>query len=670
MPIVVGPQPGFGAEGDVILDFVPLRVKPNTYSRSPAQRFGQKISQGLLSPNDFNPYESATTISNWTNGYGVRRYSDIIGGFDVGENNYKESSNVDARAPGVTISPALTTITLPTSAATPVWMGEWTPSAGTVTGVHWVIVAGTKVFYLSSATTATNSTYTLAATAVQGAIVASGGQLIIGYGSAHTAQYITTLDASVGVQDVKDTTPAAIYVFAATADHASIYVAGGEATTNSNLVISSLTTASNPAQSFATTGTTCGANDAPITGLSPGGGVVLVFVFKTSELGMIDTTSSIYHVLIPFYSRLSTNGVGATWFQGAAANETQGPLILIFPRQRSIWSYQPSTQDSGTATNLAPWGKAGFRPVNARGVVTAITGSPHFLYYAINTSGGNTWIIANDGITGANHTYRFNSSNSCNAMGITSIFATNPYLYIGYGNNIAQIILPADGDCPVDDANCIFDTGTCTFDLPDIDLGFPDEEKIAFYIRVVADNIAPGGQTISVAYAADGASSYTTLGTVTQTPTQDLTFPTALAFKRLALRMTFTTTDTTKTPILLSVSVRVSINPKQYATWSLDATVPEGTMKTLADSQLDVQAQTANFWSAYEAGLPVLYQDRWQNLWWVRILDMTETWNIDEVLRTPTVTWSFVLLEVSQGPGNLSWDASLSLYDQSWAIYN
>jgi len=163
-----------------------------------------------------------------------------------------------------------------------------------------------------------------------------GGELIIGEGSAATAQYLTGLDGVVAFGDVKDTGSNKLYIFAATSDRASAYIAGGSASTNTNTILSAAVTAATPAQSFglAASAVTCGSTDKPITSIAPGGlvsigsqGQALLFVCSNKELGVIaeiqasgsSTPTAIYGQIIPFDSSLSTNGRGMRWVQGSGS---------------------------------------------------------------------------------------------------------------------------------------------------------------------------------------------------------------------------------------------------------------------------------------------------------------------------------------------------------------
>ncbi len=690
-----GPVPGDGQFEQVVLAGYPLRVLPQTWKREPAPRFGEKISTGDLRYQDFNPYESAASYSSFERGFGLRRFSDLPASVDP-EGFYAESQNVDCRAPGVCISPAITSVPLPTSPSVTgpytqlLWFGEWAPSQGAVTTTQWVAVVITRnspapgtsysmdVLYFTAAGAIhadvqiiLTVTETLTTVFTPGIVVAAKGQLLAGFGSLHTAQYITTLDQSQPTSTVADTGGGFLYAFAMAQDRAAIYLAGGTASTDVNTVRSAPLTATNPAASFATAANavTCGDPAHAITALAPGGGVsgVLLFVTKDNELGFIDT-SSVYHTVFPFGSTLSTNGRDMRWWLGGSTDNADVGTLLAFPQGHSLWSYNTTAG----MTNMAAEGKEGFRPINARGVVTAIQPSTHFLYYAIKNSAGNTYILANDGVTGANHTYRYHTGVTCNAMGITSLFGANPLLYLDLTANgvlnIGYITLPADGDWPPAEdgphgGNCTFDLGLSnTMLLPDIDFGFPDEDKIPIFLRLVADNLASGAQFIIVDYAVDGGLGYVRLGTYFISPIQDIPFP-SLSFKRISLRLTFQTTNTTKTPILNAISLRASINPKQYTLWSFTGVVPSGAAKIGSDALANAHTTINALWADYKAGTPVAFTDRWNKQWLVRMLQFTEDETYQENLQTPGTAMNIQLLELYGTGLESAWDGANTIYD-------
>ncbi len=156
----------------------------------------------------------------------------------------------------------------------------------------------------------------------------------------------------------------------------------------------------------------------------------------------------------------------------------------------------------------------------------------------------------------------------------------------------AYFVLPNDGDYPPADTSgsVLYDNsqqGANYLLLPDIDFGFPDELKIPTYLRLVADQLT-GGAYISAYYAVDGASTYTLLGTFYTSPLQDIAFP-SLSFRRISIKLVFFSSSTSTTPIMNAVSLRASINPKQYSIWSFKAKIPSGPTQ-MSDYMLNANA--------------------------------------------------------------------------------
>jgi hypothetical protein len=69
-----------GSDGEVTVDGIPLMLVPGTYDCHEAERFGEKMSVGDLRYSDFRPGESGFATTDWSKGYGLRRYSDLGGG--------------------------------------------------------------------------------------------------------------------------------------------------------------------------------------------------------------------------------------------------------------------------------------------------------------------------------------------------------------------------------------------------------------------------------------------------------------------------------------------------------------------------------------------------------------------------------------------------------------
>lgn len=687
-----GPQPFEGAPADVVVNGIPMMVVRDdngnmNYTVNDPQRFADKISTGDLRYQDFNPYESAFGQGQFDGGYGVRRLDDLNDQEQgiIGVNC--ETPNVDCRLGPAFLSPVVNVETLPGCTATPVWCGEFTPSTGTVTGRQYIAIAGQKVWYRGTNGLWTDTGLTLAANAVQGAIEVANTDLLIGYGAAATAQYLTALDGT-GLSNVTDTSNNHLYAWAITTDHSAAYLAGGPANTNWNLLVSAPLNVATPATQFTPTAqaVVCDSSDMPITSLAPGGGIAQLYVGKRDQLGQIveitvsGSNSStqqvpVYNTLVPFDTQTLTNAVGMKWWMGTGGDEQRGPTLLALPRDRSPWIYQPSTTDAGQASSIAPWAKRGYAPPNIKGTPGAFQGTSRFLYYSITSSQGHTWILARDSsntavVGGATASWIDLGLNACTALDITGLFGQNPLLFLGYGNGIGRVVLPVDGDGPITDTtgNCRF-CSSGTLDTPAISNGFPDEDKIDFSVRVVHDNLNPGAQDIAVWASNDGAP-YTYLGNCVAGNASQIDFPTGTVTKRMGLRFVLTTTTPTITPILLAYSLRVSINPLLYREWNFVAEPAIHQMPWGGDDQQNIQTIVSTFWQARSSGLPFQFQDRWGDLYITRLLRFTESHVRQEAQRPPEVQLTFDLLWMANGPGNIRYDDSMAIYDAASSKYS
>lgn len=631
--------PQVGQGGQVRLNNIDLMVVPGTYRVEEAPGFGEKIQLGELTYADLSPDVSAHSIVSLTSGYGLRRYSDMPPGDRRRGQCYLESTDVDCRNIPVILGPLQTAQALTGIAATPVWGGEFVASDAVR---YFVVVAGTKVWKSADLLTWTDTGLALAATPVQGAVGVFGGKLLFGYGSAAVAQWTRTLSGALNNVTDDAGPPVNIFVFAFTADRAAAYIAGGTAAANVNKVMSSGDQTTTTFKFEIASIVTCGSVDNAITALAPGGGLVTVYVGKTTELAEIDN-SGVYRTLVPFDSYLATNCVGMRWWLGSAGDEQRGPIILIFPRDRSTWAFEPSSETSGRAENISPWADMNHRPPTIRGRTTAIQGSARWLYYAIQSNAGNSWIIARDARTGANHPIVSLGANDCRMLAISSL-GGSPKLLIGKGNGLVTCVLPIDGEMPLDEAAYRY-AASGVLTLPDIDLNFPAEDKISLSIVGVAEDVAVG-RTIQIEAAYDGGA-YSVVGTVDAGPLEEFDFSPPTTTKRISLRLTFATNDSTKTPRLLALILRLSLNPKLYRLWNFTAPLPAGSLASLSDDLRNPRDTIIDLWSARARGTPVPFEDRWNDSYTVRIRQINEQEIIRETDRTPETHLAFVLLSTT-----------------------
>jgi hypothetical protein len=664
MVINTGPRPHQGRTSTVkIIDTqdneYPLMVVPGAYQVEEAQRFGDKISVGPMSYQDFNPYESASVSANFRNGYGLRRYSEYRDGNDPEAYGFiKESLGVDTRNGVAILSPLRTTEVLPNSTAPVIWMGE--ASNGVFVAV--CEFAGRCVYTRAANGTWTQAVGILSFAPVRGAIGVFNGRLIIGFGSAGTA--VQTTDNGATYNNVGDGTNN-IHVFAYTADRAAAYIAGAagsDANKGQSWVMSSVDGSTFVRGVGDAAIVKCGDPQIPITSLAPGGGLATVYVGKQDQFGMIDT-SNVYRTLMPFESRLTNNGRGLRWWMARGEEEQRGPMVLIVPRDRQIWAYAPSSQTNGEAQNMTPWADPDLRPPNVRGETIAIAGTARWLYYSIEPGIGGAYILVRDARTGRTSPL-FNQTVACQALAVTSLFGTNPILLIGFGNNVQRVTLPLDSEWAPDDPECEFASAGSLF-LPDIDLGFVSEPKVLFSVQAVGtftDDL-----TCQVRYALDGGA-LQVLGTARESPEVEIAFdnprPSA---HTLSLQAILQSSDSSATPQLEALVVRMSINPKLYRMWSITVMVPPGAGTLPSDMLKNPKTLLTTMWRLRREGTPITFVDRWRDRYQARILKVMET----EVMREPDRAFetalALQLLEVSGSAGpSISTTFQMDEWDEFW----
>jgi hypothetical protein len=245
-------------------------------------------------------------------------------------------------------------------------------------------------------------------------------------------------------------------------------------------------------------------------------------------------------------------------------------------------------------------------------------------------------------------------------MAITHLFGGNPLLMFSYGPDIGQVTLPLDGDAEFDDAACRY-AMQGYIDVPDIDLGFPDEDKIGFTVRVIADNVVSRNRYLRIEASIDGGA-YIELGFITTSPSGEVRFPLGTTAKRIALRIWFYTDDITQSPKLWGFSLRVSLNTKVYRLFVFQTRLPSGSFATLADDLQNPYLQIIQAWRIRARGIPIPFQDPWNDQYQVRLLKFQQQQALREPDRTPEWVLDWTLLEFLAGETSVG----DFVYDMEW----
>jgi hypothetical protein len=201
-------------------------------------------------------------------------------------------------------------------------------------------------------------------------------------------------------------------------------------------------------------------------------------------------------------------------------------------------------------------------------------------------------------------------------------------------------------------------------DIPDIDLGFPDEDKIGFSVRVIADNLIPFARYIDVQYGSDGGP-LSDMGNVISSPAGEVRFPLDTEAKRIRLRFNFYTDDDTQSPQLWGFSVRVSLNTKVYRLFVFQTRLPAGSFAMLSDDLQNPYTVITHMWDVRQAGFPVPFQDPWNDDFWARLIKLQAQEALREPQMPPEWVLDFTLLEFLPGQSNLI-PVTEFVYDMDW----
>lgn len=628
----------------VKVDDLPLTLVYDEHGRvvyqvDEASRFGEKIAEGDPKYADFAPFESASAIARFDGTYGLRRFSDSLDPKKDG-NATDEPDGMDCSYGLPIMEPGQHVEALPGSDQAVLWLGEFTPAATGAPGL--LAIAGTRVYRRIGVGVWSQITTLPASPGTDARVTTFNGRLIIGFGDAHVAIWTDDLTTWPNVQDDLG---GPIYIWACTADHSNVYVAGGPALADHNQVMSS-TTGNDYAD-----GVDCGRPDIYIHSLAPGGGLVLVYIGKQNELGCL-TNAATYQILIPFDTYEANNGHLLRWWLGRQDDQQRGPLALHFLREQHLWQYAPASDTTGEARDITPWADPTRRPYAIKGLPTAAAGTHRWLYYAVTNMDGATWVLKRDAMTGSTTPYLSLGKRACRALVVTHQLGLNPCLMYGYGEHVAYSVVPLYGEWPLDDPNVDYRVGTATLSLPAFDLNLPDEDKILLSVRIIADNLDPVARYFEVEYAVDGGP-WLALGLANLSPRSEIDFDREIDImkaKRCALRLIAHNLDGATTMVLLGVVLHWSLNAKPYRRWTFQASLPVGRTQLPGSDSSNPERVLAALWNLRADGVPFVFVDRWKAQYITRLLTITELGTTQPHDRAPDTE---VQLQLLQTTGNL-----------------
>ena len=244
---------------------------------------------------------------------------------------------------------------------------------------------------------------------------------------------------------------------------------------------------------------------------------------------------------------------------------------LWVPHIRGLLNYRHLGTQGFLVTPATPGGPVDEdNPVS--GQVTAMAGDNRWLYVALYTPDGDTYIVAGREATEGErafvdgpliwHPLAKIASVKCEAMHISGLY-TNPRLYFGLGDDVGYIVLPRGGDNPINDANCKYNlTGSIYF--PSHSWASPTTTKLWKAIEIQGDKLS-SARYVKVYYKVDDGP-WLLAGTATFSTSHVLPLAQeGVAGKKIELRLDYTIPNTGAPFLIRAVVLRGAERPQTVA---------------------------------------------------------------------------------------------------------
>ena len=189
----------------------------------------------------------------------------------------------------------------------------------------------------------------------------------------------------------------------------------------------------------------------------------------------------------------------------------------------------------------------------ARGRITACAGDAHYLYAALRSEQGVTYLMCHDPERGAWHPLADLGRRECRHMWISDTPGPNPRLYFGLDGDIGVVVLPRHTANPLHDPECRF-AASGELRLARFH-GSPAARRTAF-LGLVLDGARLGPAAyVDAAYRLDGQGAYAPLGRFATASGQRVDFGSAVAGTSIDLRLRLTSRSDRDTPVIRAVTL-------------------------------------------------------------------------------------------------------------------
>lgn len=291
----------------------------------------------------------------------------------------------------------------------------------------------------------------------------------------------------------------------------------------------------------------------------------LLYIGKRDGLFILDSSGIAAQVTPELRAfKHADNGIGLKPWHG----------YMWLPHLRGLLQYSPMGDTGFAVASVGP-GRDATSDCPVRGEVTALAGDDRWLYVAVYTLGGDTWLVAGreagEGETQWGrmlwHPLAKIAGVKCQAMHISGLW-TNPRLWFGLGANVGYIVLPRYTDNPQVDTSATYATSGKLY-LSAHSWYTPTTKKVWKAIEVEADNLNPT-RYLDVYYRVDGGT-WTLAGRAEVSPKHVLSLlgasQTGVEGHRIEIRADLSMVGSTTPIVLRSIVARAAERPSQVTVY-------------------------------------------------------------------------------------------------------
>ncbi len=236
-----------------------------------------------------------------------------------------------------------------------------------------------------------------------------------------------------------------------------------------------------------------------------------------------------------------------------------------------------------------------------------------------------------------------------------SSITSPPRLWFITGATVKYLILP-DRYADITQATGYNYVASGTLITGYMDFGFVDQVKAYASLFMYSKGLAAGTTTVAASYEIDDAGSWTSLGTFNTSPQQTLYFPVNTTGRKIRFKFTLSTSSSTSTPELRAYALRGLVAWARKKQFSFVIKAEDNITllnKAVEETRAHQLAGVLKYFSEQPYVTMKIYEEtavaspsEGESTYYIRILDLSEDWQLQEGDDRPTRVFNVSAVEV------------------------